>query len=49
MGGSGLWISARDLARIRQLCLQNRVWHERRVISADWIAALWTPCPVNPS
>ncbi|WP_275561134.1 hypothetical protein [Streptomyces sp. 5-6(2022)] len=46
--GGGLWISALDLARIGQLCLNGGEWAGRRIVSRRWIAALWTPCAVKP-
>jgi CubicO group peptidase (beta-lactamase class C family) len=46
--GGGLWISALDLARIGQLCLNGGTWEGRRVLSARWIEELWTPCRVKP-
>lgn len=46
--GGGLWISARDLARIGELCLRGGRWGERRILSARWIEELWRPCPVKP-
>lgn len=46
--GGGLWISALDLARIGQLCLNGGTWEARRVLSARWIEELWTPCRVKP-
>lgn len=46
--GGGLFISARDLARIGQLYLDGGLHHGRRVLSREWIALSWTPCPVKP-
>ncbi|MFF3767355.1 serine hydrolase domain-containing protein [Streptomyces sp. NPDC001922] len=47
--GGGLWISAGDLARIGQLCLQGGQWGKHRLLSARWTDAMWQPCPVKPN
>ncbi|MDW4909409.1 serine hydrolase [Streptomyces sp. ADMS] len=47
--GGGLWVSALDLARIGQLCLQSGQWSERQLLSARWIEEMWRPCPVKPN
>lgn len=36
--GWGLCLSALDLAKIGELCLQGGMWHGKRIVSADWIA-----------
>ncbi len=36
-GGNGLVLSCRDAARFGQLCLNGGVWHDRRLIPADWL------------
>ncbi|MER5480144.1 serine hydrolase [Streptomyces sp. NPDC002734] len=46
--GGGLWINARDLARLGQLCLDGGRWGGRRVLSSRWIDELWTPGAVKP-
>ncbi|HEX6354033.1 serine hydrolase domain-containing protein [Actinophytocola sp.] len=46
--GGGLWMSALDLALVGQLYLRNGEWEGRRLLSAEWIARSWTPCPVKP-
>lgn len=45
--GGGLWISALDLARIGQLCLDGGRWGGRRLLSAEWIEEMWRPSPVK--
>jgi CubicO group peptidase (beta-lactamase class C family) len=46
--GGGLWISARDLALIGELCLRGGQWESTQVVSARWIERMWEPCPVKP-
>ena len=46
--GGGLVISPADQALIGQLMLQQGQWHGKSLISADWIRAMLTPCPVAP-
>jgi CubicO group peptidase (beta-lactamase class C family) len=46
--GGGLFISARDLARIGQLYLHGGMHDRRRLLSEKWIELSWTPCPVKP-
>lgn len=38
VGGSGLFLRARDLAKFGQLYLDNGAWQGQQLISADWIA-----------
>lgn len=38
IGGSGLFLRPRDLAKFGQLYLGNGVWQGQQLISADWIA-----------
>lgn len=37
IGGWGLFMTPRAMARIGLLCLNNGIWNETQVISADWI------------
>jgi CubicO group peptidase (beta-lactamase class C family) len=37
IGGLGLHLKPRDLARIGQFCLQNGVWKGERLVSEEWI------------
>ncbi|MFV0535565.1 MAG: serine hydrolase domain-containing protein [Cumulibacter sp.] len=46
--GGGLFINARDLARIGDLYLNGGLHDGTRVLSAEWIKRSWTPCPVKP-
>ncbi len=38
IGGSGLFLRPRDLAKFGQLYLDDGVWQEQQLISAEWIA-----------
>lgn len=38
VGGSGLFLTARDLVKFGQLYLDNGAWQGQQLISADWIA-----------
>jgi CubicO group peptidase (beta-lactamase class C family) len=46
--GGGLFISARDMARVGQLHLDGGVHDRRQLLSREWMDALWTPCDVKP-
>src|SRR3954453_12846522 len=46
--GGGVFIHARDQARIGLLLLRGGVWGEKRVLSEDWIARMRVPCPLFP-
>ena len=41
--GYGLCMSASDMAKIGQFCLQSGVWNGKQVVSAKWIAEMLTP------
>jgi CubicO group peptidase (beta-lactamase class C family) len=41
-GGGGLKLTARDMAKLGQLWLQNGRWHDRQLVPAEWIKAAWT-------
>ena len=45
--GYGLCMSAEDMARIGQLCLNKGVWHGKRIISEEWITEMTRPRPVD--
>lgn len=47
--GGGLFISARDHARIGLLMLRRGLWGDRRLLSEAWVDACSTPCDLNPS
>ena len=36
-GGWGLYIMPEDVAKLGQLCLNGGLWHEKRLISEEWI------------
>ena len=46
--GGGVSINARDQARIARLLLDGGMHAGRRLLPADWIAAMQQPCPVAP-
>jgi CubicO group peptidase (beta-lactamase class C family) len=45
--GGGLWISARDLARVGLLYLNGGAWDGNRLLSEAWVDASTEPCDVN--
>jgi CubicO group peptidase (beta-lactamase class C family) len=47
--GGGVFIHARDQARIGLLMANGGVWNGRRILSADWIVRCRVPCPINPA
>lgn len=46
--GGGLWIGARDQARLGQLILQRGAWEGRQLLPESWIDAMLAPCAINP-
>lgn len=46
--GGGMFISARDLARLGLVAERGGKWGEKQVLSEDWIAAARTPTNMNP-
>lgn len=46
--GGGVFISARDQARVGLLMLRRGMWQDRRLLSERWIELSTTPCPLNP-
>jgi hypothetical protein len=46
--GGGMFISARDLARMGLLGLHDGRWGERQILSPQWIKTARTPTPQNP-
>jgi CubicO group peptidase (beta-lactamase class C family) len=44
--GGGMFISARDQARLGLLMLRRGLWQDRRLISDVWIDWSLTPCPL---
>jgi CubicO group peptidase (beta-lactamase class C family) len=47
--GGGMFIHARDQARIGLLMQRGGQWEGKRVLSEDWIARCRVPCPLNQS
>ena len=45
--GYGLCMSAEDMVKIGQLCLNKGIWDGRRIISEEWISAMTCPRPVE--
>src|SRR5437660_6652094 len=46
--GGGVFIHARDQARIGLLMLRGGVWAGTRILSAEWIERIRRPCPLYP-
>jgi CubicO group peptidase (beta-lactamase class C family) len=46
--GGGVFIHARDQARIGLLLLRHGVWNGQRILSEDWIGRMRQPCPIHP-
>jgi CubicO group peptidase (beta-lactamase class C family) len=46
--GGGVFIHARDQARIGQLLLRGGIWDGRRLLSEAWIGRMLAPCPLFP-
>jgi CubicO group peptidase (beta-lactamase class C family) len=46
--GGGIWMSSRDLALVGRLMLARGWWDGTPVIPESWIAAVRTPCVLNP-
>ena len=46
--GGGVFIHAKDQARIGLMLLRGGVWEGRRILSEDWIARMLVPCPIYP-
>ena len=44
--GGGVFISARDQARIGLMLLRRGVWGSRRILSEAWIERMLEPCPL---
>jgi len=48
ISSSQVWATARDLARIGQLYLQNGMWGTERLLPEDWVKFVSTPAPAQP-
>lgn len=46
--GGGMRISALDQLRVAQMMLDGGVWQGSRVLSAEWLERMLTPCPIAP-
>ena len=46
--GGGVFIHARDQARIGLLLLRGGVWEGKRILSEAWIERMREPCPLYP-
>jgi CubicO group peptidase (beta-lactamase class C family) len=46
--GGGVFVSARDQARIGLMLLSRGVWGGRRILSEEWIGRMLEPCPLFP-
>jgi CubicO group peptidase (beta-lactamase class C family) len=47
--GGGVFIHARDQARIGLMMQRGGMWGDKRILSADWIARCRVPCALNQS
>jgi CubicO group peptidase (beta-lactamase class C family) len=47
--GAGMWITARDLARLGYLTLRRGRWQDRQILSERWIEMATTPTAVQPT
>ncbi len=41
--GYGLCLSAADMAKLGQLCLQNGTWNGQQIVSAEWLHEMLSP------
>lgn len=48
VASSQVWSTARDLARIGQLYVQNGRWGGEQILSPDWARFVRTPAPAQP-
>ena len=46
--GGGLWIAARDLARVGKLLLDRGEWGGNRLLSPEYVDWMTEPCPIEP-
>ncbi|WP_411358037.1 serine hydrolase domain-containing protein [Pseudidiomarina salilacus] len=45
---SQVWTTARDLARLGLLHLQNGRWNDEQILPANWVEYISTPAPAQP-
>ena len=45
--GYGLCMSAADMAKLGQLCLQNGAWNGRQIVSTEWLRDMLSPRSVE--
>jgi CubicO group peptidase (beta-lactamase class C family) len=48
ISSSQVWMTARDMARLGQLYLQDGKWGGEQILSPDWIDFVTTPAPAQP-
>lgn len=46
--GGGVFINARDQARVGLMMLRRGLWNDRRILSEAWIERSLEPCALNP-
>lgn len=49
VSSSQVWTTARDLARIGQLYLNDGRWGDQQILHPDWLEFVNTPAPAQPS
>jgi CubicO group peptidase (beta-lactamase class C family) len=47
--GGGVFVHARDQARLGLLMQRGGLWGDSRILSADWTARCLVPCALNPA